>query len=51
MAERFVKAVEISTGNVKYVPAHHLDMYPTLLKPAPSTAAKAEDAPKKNGAK
>lgn len=46
MAE-FVKAVEIATGNIVRVPAAHLDIFPDLLKSAPSTKAAA----KKEGAK
>lgn len=47
MAE-FVKAVETSTGNIVRVPAAHLEIFPELLKPAPSTKAVAA---KKEGAK
>ena len=43
---KLVKAVRIADGEIIYVNPHHLEMYPDLIKPAPSTVA----AEKKNGA-
>ena len=44
---KLVKAVRIADGEVIYVNPHHLEMYPKIIKPAPSAVA----AEKKNGAK
>lgn len=44
---KLVKAVRIADGEIIYVNPHHLEMYPKIIKAAPSTVA----AEKKNGAK